>query len=80
MQENIIKRNLKEGEYYAVDYGDTYYIGRVEKISENKATCKFLSRQPGDKYIWPKRDDFDSLAFRPVCWFYQIKRHLSIHN
>ena len=54
--ENMYKKLIME-EYYAVDYIDTYYVGRITNLSKCKVTCKFLTRQPNDMYKWRVRDD-----------------------
>lgn len=30
--------------YFAVDYGDTYYVARETKVKMADVTCKFLTR------------------------------------
>ena len=56
-----IKKHIKEHDYYAVDYNDTYYVGRVLKLNKNNVTMKFLTRLTDDKFDWPKRDDLDNV-------------------
>ena len=56
-----IRKHIKEHDYYAVDYNDTYYVGRALKLNKNIVTMKFLTRLTDDKFDWPKRDDLDNV-------------------
>lgn len=51
--------------YYAVDYVDTYYIGRaVSQNDDGYFEMKFWKKSGSKKpsyYFWPKRDDNDSV-------------------
>ena len=38
-----IAKRIKPHEFYAVDYGDSCYIGKVESIVGESITCKFLN-------------------------------------
>ena len=66
-----ISSTIKKEHYYAVDYLDRFYYGRVLAINENAITFKFL-HSTQDKgtvsFNWPRHDDIDTVY--SVCVFY----------
>ena len=60
-----IQSNIKEDEYYCVDYGDQFYIGRVLSVHKKSVSMKFLRKYPdGDK--WPSQDDIDRVEVQHI--------------
>ena len=59
--------NVEREQYYAVDYIDRFYIGRVVRPQSNLrdfSTVKFLHQTSKDgqlRFAWPKTDDIDQV-------------------
>lgn len=49
------------GNYYAVDYINIFYIGRLLEIEGVIGKFKFLHRVGATTFDWPRRDDLDSI-------------------
>ena len=63
--------NVMIGQYYAVDYVDRFYIGRILKEGEkpNHFEIKFLhqmSRFGHMHFYWPKKDDIDNVFIKNI--------------
>ena len=59
----------KVDEYYAVDYINKYYFGRVLEVKSNAfIKFKFLHGIGPNKFDWPRRDDIDEVHIS--CIFY----------
>lgn len=52
---------IKPEEYYSVFYDETWYIGRVTEMLENKSNIKFLKAEL-DKYVWPIKTDIQTVS------------------
>ena len=67
-QKEIFTMPLEDTEcenYYAVEYGTKFYIGRAIRVIEDKVEFKFL-HQVVKKFKWPLRDDNDIVYKRRV--------------
>ncbi|KAK2570904.1 Transmembrane protein 135 [Acropora cervicornis] len=56
------------GMYYAVDYVNTFYFGRVVSVEGCFADLKFLHSKSSTSSDWPRTDDVDRLHYS--CIFY----------
>jgi hypothetical protein len=59
---------IEEGSYYAVDYINHFYYGRVIFINDTFLTVKFLHATSSTTFDWPRRDDVDIV--HTSCVFY----------
>lgn len=52
---------IQQGQYNAVEYHKSYYIGRVLKCNDGAPVIefKFLYSVGAKVFDWPKRDDID---------------------
>lgn len=63
----IIAEPVKPAKYYAVDYINNYYFGRVlEAKSNGFIKFKFLHSAGCNKHDWPRRDDVSCIFYGPV--------------
>lgn len=61
-EEKLTNIEIIENAYYAVDYCDTYYVGRVIKVGKRDVFMTFLRRLPGGEYTWPTKRDEDRVT------------------
>ncbi|KAK2550404.1 U3 small nucleolar RNA-associated protein 4-like protein [Acropora cervicornis] len=54
--------------YYAVDYINTFYFGRVVSVEGCFVELKFLHSKSSTSYDWPRTDDVDRVHYS--CIFY----------
>ena len=47
--------------YYAVDFVNKSFVGRVVTVGKTKVTMTFLERKSNDEYHWPVRVDKDDV-------------------
>ena len=53
---------IKPDEYYAVEYNNNYYFGRVLQAKSNSfIKFKFLHSAGRNKHDWPRRDDINEV-------------------
>lgn len=52
---------LEEDQYYAVDYIDTFYVGRIICFNKQTIKMKYMRRNAEGNYDWPTRDDIDDV-------------------
>lgn len=72
LHERMLKQIPPEGiqveQYYAVEYVENYYIGRVLSQNGDYVKLKFLHRVGAHSFNWPRRDDVDEVHM--CCLFY----------
>ena len=59
---------VQVGMYYAVDYVNTFYFGRVVSVEGCFVDLKFLHSKSSTSYDWPRTDDVDRVHYS--CIFY----------
>jgi len=59
---------IEVGLYYAVDYINQFYYGRVISINDNMVTVKFLHATSSSTFDWPRRDDVETLHASSVFY------------
>ena len=67
----IPPQELQPESYYAVDYINKFYIGRLLAIRDGVLHFKFLHSNQctgSMEFYWPRRDDMDTVS--PYCVFY----------
>ena len=67
----IPPQELQPESYYALDYINKFYIGRLLAIRDGVLHFKFLHSNQctgSMEFYWPRRDDMDTVS--PYCVFY----------
>ena len=60
---------VKVDEYYALDYVNKFYFGRVLEVKSNAfIKCKFLHSVGPNKLEWPRRDDIDEVHMSCILY------------
>ena len=57
---SIPPMGFSPGDYYAVDYVQNYYFGRVLDASGPFVKFKFLHKVGANRFDWRERDDIDA--------------------
>lgn len=51
--------SVQQGEYYAVDFVNNFYIGRVLDATADHVEFKFLYKVQATTFHWPRREDIE---------------------
>lgn len=68
------------GDYYAVDYVQNYYFGRVRDASGPFVKLKFLHKVGANAFDWRERDDIDLPLYLAFLWSCQSPIQSTIQN